>query len=211
MILDIPSMAQKDAYKILSNLVVPRPIALVTTLNVKGTVNAAPFSFFNLLGSNPPMCALGIAPTPAGALKHTARNIDAIKQFVVNIVTEEIAEAMNICAIDFPDEESELPAAGLTAAPGSKVVVPHIAESLASLECTLMSVQTLGKNRVIFGEIVAVHIRDDLFNPVTKYVAHEKMNVVGRMGSPNWYTHTRDQFEMTRMSYDEYKSGLKGE
>lgn len=207
MVFDIPALAPKDAYKVLTNLVVPRPIALVTTLSAKGVVNAAPFSFFNMLGNNPPVVALGISPGPGGAIKHTAANIEVSKQFVVNIVTEEIANAMNICGVDFPENESELEVSGLTATPSTKVAPPRILEAPAALECKLMDVHTLGKNRIIFGEVISLFVRDEVVDAKTFYVAHEKVHIIGRMGSPNWYARTREQFELPRLSYDALKLG----
>src|SRR5688500_523469 len=127
--IDPASLKPSDCYKLLTCLIVPRPIALVTTLGADGIVNAAPFSFFNVLGSEPPVVVLGVGDRSDGDPKDTALNIRRSGEFVVNVVTEEIAEAMNVCATDFPHGRSELEAAGLTPAASAKVRTPRIAES----------------------------------------------------------------------------------
>src|SRR4028119_647196 len=98
---DLRELSSRDRYKLLVSVVVPRPIALVTSLNATGHVNAAPFSFFNVMGSDPPLVVLGIGDRSPGAPKDTAHNIRCAGEFVVNIVDEAIAEKMNICAVDF--------------------------------------------------------------------------------------------------------------
>src|SRR6516165_12690388 len=113
------------AYPLLASLVTPRPIALVTSINAAGRVNAAPFSFFNLLGANPPICAFAPGDRDDGTPKDTALNIRAMHEFVVNLVDEGIAEGMNQCAAALPYGESELQHAGLTAAPSSVVKPPR--------------------------------------------------------------------------------------
>lgn len=186
------------AYPILSGLVTPRPIALVTTLGPDGVVNAAPFSFFNLLGADPPICAFAPADREDGLPKDTARNIRLNHEFVVNLVDEAIAEAMNRCAVSLPYGESELRQAGLTTAPSVAVRVPRLAESPVSLECTEHSTLHIGDNRVVIGVIHRLHAREGLIDPQTLRVNHDQLHVIGRMAGPNWYCRTRDRFEMIR-------------
>jgi len=177
---------------------VPRPIALVTTLGPDGTVNAAPFSFFNVLGANPPICAFAPSDRPDGTPKDTALNVRAAHEFVVNLVDEAIAEKMNLCAAPLPYGESELSFAKLTAAPSSAVKPPRIAESPASLECTEWGTLQIGGNRVVIGLIKRIHLRDELFDAEKKRIRPEKLSLIGRMSSPHWYCKTRDRFEMKR-------------
>lgn len=186
------------AYSILASLVVPRPIALVTTLGPEGVVNAAPFSFFNLLGADPPI--LGFAPGDRedGTPKDTARNIRARHEFVVNLVDESIAEAMNACAATLPYGESELANAGLSVAPSIALETPRLAEAHASLECREWGTLHIGGNRVIIGLIIRAHVRDDLFNEETLRVRHDLATPIGRMASPDWYCRTGDLFAMKR-------------
>jgi flavin reductase (DIM6/NTAB) family NADH-FMN oxidoreductase RutF len=186
------------AYTILASLVTPRPIALVTTVSADGKVNAAPFSFFNLLGANPPICAFAPGDRDNGTPKDTALNVRVMHEFVVNLVDEKIAGAMNQCAASLPFGESELARAGLTAAPSSIVKPPRIAESPASLECVEWGTLQIGKNRVVIGLIKRLHLRDELFDVETKRVRTEKLLTIGRMASPHWYCKTSDRFEMKR-------------
>jgi len=196
--LDLENQFAERAYPLLASLVTPRPIAFVTTISPDGKVNAAPFSFFNLLGAEPPI--LGICPGDRedGTPKDTARNIRLTHEFVVNLVDEAIAEAMNKCAASLPYGENELVHAGLHACASSSVKPPRIAESPASLECKEWGTLQIGDNRLIIGLIKRLHLRDELFDAENKRVRIEKLHVIGRMASPNWYCRTRDRFEMVR-------------
>jgi len=186
------------AYTILASLVTPRPIALVTTISADGKVNAAPFSFFNLMGANPPICAFAPGDRDDGTPKDTARNIRSGHEFVVNLVDEKIAEAMNQCAASLPFGENELVRAGLTAAPSSVVKPPRIVEAPASLECTEWGTLQIGGNRMVIGLIKRIHLRDELFDAEKKRIVTEKFFPIGRMASPHWYCKTSDRFEMKR-------------
>jgi flavin reductase (DIM6/NTAB) family NADH-FMN oxidoreductase RutF len=196
--LDLATQHANRAYAILSGLVTPRPIALVTTLGPDGVVNAAPFSFFNVFGSNPPYCAFAPADREDGTPKDTARNIRLNQEFVVNLVDEAIAEAMSQCAASLPYGVSELQNAGLTTAPSSIVKPPRIAESPVSLECVEHSTIQIGGNRLVLGLIKRLHARDGLIDPQTLRVNQDQLQTIGRMAGPNWYCRTRDRFEMVR-------------
>jgi flavin reductase (DIM6/NTAB) family NADH-FMN oxidoreductase RutF len=194
-----------DNYKLLTNLVVPRPIAWVTSQNADGVVNLAPFSFFNAVSGNPIYLIVSVGTDDArekdGGMKDTAKNILASGEFVVNMVTEELFDAMNVSAADFPEGESELEAANLHAAPSVKVKPPRIAESQASMECKLHSSQQLGKNTLIIGEVVMFHVADHLMGP-RMYV--NNFAPIGRLGSPSVYCRTTDRFDVARISYAEW-------
>jgi flavin reductase (DIM6/NTAB) family NADH-FMN oxidoreductase RutF len=196
--LDLENEFADRAYPLLVSLVTPRPIALVTTMSVDGKINAAPFSFFNLLGASPPICAFAPGDRDNGTPKDTALNVRAMHEFVVNLVDEKIAEAMNQCAASLPFGENELVRAGLTAAPSSIVKPPRIAEAPASLECVEWGTLQIGKNRVVIGLIKRLHVRDELFDAEKKRIHTDKLFTIGRMASPDWYCHTRDRFEMKR-------------
>jgi flavin reductase (DIM6/NTAB) family NADH-FMN oxidoreductase RutF len=144
--LDPSILSHADNYKLLTNLVVPRPIAWVSTQSTDGVVNLAPFSFFNVVGSNPPYIIISISENE-GQPKDTARNILDSGAFVVNLVTEDLFDAMNISAADFPSEQSELEAGKLHTAPSVQIKAPRVAEAQASLECKLFSVQPLPANK----------------------------------------------------------------
>ncbi len=196
--LDLENQFADRAYPILASLVTPRPIALVTTLSPDGRVNAAPFSFFNLLGAQPPILAFAPGDRDNGIPKDTALNVRATHEFVVNLVDEAIAEAMNQCAASLPYGENELVHAGLHTAPSSSVKPPRIAESPASLECVEWGTLQIGGNRVVIGLIKRLHLRDELFDPEKRRIHTEKLLLIGRMASPHWYCRTRDRFEMIR-------------
>jgi len=196
--LDIETTYADRAYTLLASLVTPRPIAWVTTLNEDGTVNAAPFSFFNLLGANPPILGFCPGDQEDGRPKDTARNIRRSHEFVVNLVDEATAQAMNLTAATLPYGTGELAHAGLTTAASSTVAPPRIAESPASLECKEWGTIQIGDNRLIVGLIKRIQLRDDLFDLETKRIHTERFHPIGRMASPNWYCTTQDRFEMKR-------------
>jgi len=196
--LDLEGKHKERAYAMLVSLVTPRPIAWVTTLGPDGVVNAAPFSFFNALGANPPIIGFCPGDREEGVPKDTARNIRLSHEFVVNLVDESVAEAMNITAASLPYGLSELKSAGLTTAPSSVVKPPRIAEAPASLECAEWGTLQIGGNRLIIGLVKLIYVRDELFDTKTMRVRTEDFQVVGRMASPHWYCRTRDRFEMIR-------------
>jgi len=196
--LDLEKQFADRAYPILASLVTPRPIALVTSISPEGKVNAAPFSFFNVMGATPPICAFAPGDRDDGTPKDTARNIRTTHEFVVNLVDEAMAEAMNQCAASLPYGENELTRADLTAAPSSIVKPPRIAESPASLECVEWGTLQIGGNRMVIGLIKRLHLRDELFDAEKRRIHTEKLFTVGRMASPHWYCRTRDRFEMIR-------------
>ena len=196
--LDLEGQFADRAYPILASLVTPRPIALVTTVSPEGKVNAAPFSFFNLLGANPPILAFAPGDRDDGTPKDTARNIRLTHDFVINLVDEAIAEAMNKCAAPLPYGENELLPAGLHQAASSTVKPPRIVESPASLECQEWGTLQIGGNRVVIGLIKRLHLREELFDVEKKRVRSDKLLLIGRMSSPDWYCRTRDRFEMRR-------------
>jgi flavin reductase (DIM6/NTAB) family NADH-FMN oxidoreductase RutF len=196
--LDIENQFADRAYPILASLVTPRPIALVTTCGSTGKINAAPFSFFNLLGAHPPIVAFAPGDREDGTPKDTARNILLTHEFVINLVDEDMAEAMNQCAASLPYEEEEIVHAGLHTSPSSVVKPPRITEAPASLECKEWNTLEIGHNRVVIGVVRRVHLRDDLFDLEKRRVRSERLLVIGRMASPHWYCRTRDRFEMIR-------------
>lgn len=192
-----------DNYKLLTNLVVPRPIAWVTSQDADGTVNLAPFSFFNAVGSSPVYLIISVGRNPGGGPKDTATNILATGEFVVNLVTEELFAAMNLSAADFPPGHSELEAAGLHAAPSIRVRVPRVAEAPASLECRLHSTQELGANTLIIGEVVMFHVADHLVGPRLHI---QGFAPIGRLGSPSVYCRTTDRFDIPRISHAQWRA-----
>lgn len=201
--IDPARLSANENYKLLTNIVVPRPIAWVSTLNERGIVNLAPFSFFNAIGSDPLLVMISVAHNSDGSLKDTGRNIVARGEFVVNMVSEELMAAMNVSAADFPPDESELDAAGLAAVPSEKVAVPRVAAAPAALECRLHSTIPFGTYTLIIGEVVMFQVADALVGE--KLRLHD-FTPVGRMGSPAFYCRTTDRFEVPRVRYSDVKS-----
>jgi flavin reductase (DIM6/NTAB) family NADH-FMN oxidoreductase RutF len=195
-----------ENYKLLTNLVLPRPIAWVTTQSESGVVNLAPFSFFNAVGSDPLYVIISIGRRDDGELKDTANNIEFSREFVVNLVTEELFDAMNISAADFPAEQSELEAAHLHTARSVHIKTPRVAQSQASLECKLFSAQPLGANTLFIGEVVMFHVADHLIGPRLHV---NNFAPIGRLGSPSVYCRTTDRFDIARISYAQWLSSNK--
>jgi flavin reductase (DIM6/NTAB) family NADH-FMN oxidoreductase RutF len=196
--LDVEGEHASRAYALLVSLVTPRPIAWITTLSAAGVVNAAPFSFFNVLGSSPPIVGVCPGNRDGDTPKDTARNIRDNHEFVVNLVDEGVAEAMNRTSASVPYGVSELVGSGLSTAPSSLVAPPRILEAPASLECQEWGTLQIGDNRLIIGLVKRIHVRDELFDPATLRIKSELFQVIGRMASPNWYCRTGDRFEMVR-------------
>jgi flavin reductase (DIM6/NTAB) family NADH-FMN oxidoreductase RutF len=201
-------IAADRRYKILCSLVIPRPIALVTSISEDGLVNAAPYSFFNVFGDTPPIIALGLQRRPERTLKDTTANIHATGEFVVNLVDEALAEAVNITAIDFPPQESEIAAANLALAPSTEVKVPRIASAPAALECRwLHSVIFTAERELLLAEVVLAWTRDgvmdDKFN--VDFAAYQP---VGRLYY-SLYTRKPEVFEMQRVAYADWAKANK--
>lgn len=201
MLFDLAALDAQNAYKLLVSTVVPRPIAWITTQDIDGSVNAAPFSFFNAVSGNPPVVAIGIGGRAPGDAKDTGGNIRRTGEFVVNLVSDALAEKMNITAIDFDKSVNELSEAGLTTAPSAKIRPPRIAESPVALECERLVIVDVGIDRsVVLGRVLAIHIADDcVLDPARCYVDTHRLDLIGRMHGGGWYARTRDSFDLPRI------------
>lgn len=203
---DFDALTGRERYKLLIGAVVPRPIALVTTVDANGVVNAAPFSFFNCLSADPAILALGVEYRPEGAQKDTGRNVRDTQAFTVNIVSDAILEAMNVCAVPFEPGVDELRRAGLTAAPGTRVPCPFIAEAPAAFECRHHTTLGIGRTReIILGEVVTAHFREGVVDQARHYVDAAALDAVGRMGGAG-YARTRDYFDLPSLSVEEWNT-----
>lgn len=205
---DLKDLDPQLTYKLMTATVTPRPIAWVTTLGDDGTVNAAPYSFFNVMGHTPPTLVLGLLRDAQRGFKDTAAHIMAGSQFVVNLVPESLAEAMNLTSMDAPRGISELTIAGLTPLPSQHIAVPQIAESPVSFECTAHSVVVTGPEQaIVIGLIHAIRIEDAFLTDAEHgYVDTPKLNLIGRMHGSGWYARSTDRFQMTRPSYADWKA-----
>jgi flavin reductase (DIM6/NTAB) family NADH-FMN oxidoreductase RutF len=203
---DFRSLSARDRYKLMIGTMVPRPIALVTTVDPEGRINAAPFSFFNCLSADPPIVALGVENYPDLSFKDTALNIRLTEVFTVNIVSHAIAEAMHICAVPFAPEHDELQAAGLTAMPGTLVASPWIKEAPAAFECRRHVTLELGKSRqIILGEIVFAHYHHDVIDVDRLRIDPAKLDTIARLGG-NTCSTIRDRFEMPTPALPEFQA-----
>ena len=187
-------------YQHLIRIIVPRPIAWVSTVSASGTTNLAPFSFFTGVGSRPPSLLFCPANRRDGSPKDTLRNIGEVGDFVVNIVSESLAESMNATSAELPEDESEFDVFGIAAAASVVVRPPRVAEAPVSLECQVMQVLALddgpGAANIVIGRIVHMHIADRVLDPAG-FVAPGLLDAVGRLGG-SAYCRTRDAFEMPR-------------
>ncbi|WP_027481010.1 flavin reductase family protein [Deinococcus pimensis] len=207
---DMADLASGDRYKLLTGVVVPRPIAWVTTLNPDGSVNAAPYSFYGAMGSDPPLVAFGPGNRDRATAKDTAANVRREREFVVNVVTADLADAMNVTGADFPHGEEELAHAGLTTVPSALVRAPRIAESPVHLECRELMTLEVGRNRVVLGEVVTIHVRDDLMLDAARFhVDTPALGALGRMGGRGGYVRTTDLLEIPRLTLAQWRERVE--
>ena len=206
MLFDFATLSAQDRYKLLVSTIVPRPIAWVVTQDPAGVLNAAPYSFFNAFANEPPIVVIGIGTRGDGDAKDTGGNIRRTGQFVVNLVTEETAPAMNVTAIEFGPEVDELREAGLHALPSTKVAPPRIAESPVAFECELMQAIDLAEGRMlVIGRVLAMHVRDDaVLDPARCHIDTPRLNLVGRMHGRGTYARTGDTFELPRVTAEDW-------
>jgi len=212
-IFDLENGPKAAAYKLLIGLVAPRPIALITSMDEHGTLNAAPFSAFNYFSTDPPIVGVGVTNRPDREFvpKDTARNIRRTGEFVVNVVTEDIAEQMNLCAVDFPEGMNELEIAGFATAPSERVKPPRIAQAHAALECVEHATLEIGRGRIILGRVVRAYVEDQYVDPAGPYIKAEELHAIGRMNGLGKYVRTRDAFiTIPRQTYEAWKKGEKG-
>jgi len=202
---DMRALPMVTRYKIVNSTITPRPIAWVTTRSEAGVVNAAPYSFFNCVGTEPPLVTLGLLKDPATrSLKNTAANIIATGEFVVNLVCEDDAERMNQCSVDAPADVSEIDYAGIETAPSVLVAPPLIASSPVSFECRKVAALDIGAlQTVVIGEILMAHVRDEFItDPDRVYFDTPAMKLIGRTHGSGWYVRNSDSFQMDRPGYD---------
>jgi len=201
---DFAKVATADRYKLMSASITPRPIAWITTVSSDGVRNAAPYSFFNMMGSEPPLVAVGLMRRPDGSYKDSARNILDTGEFVVNLVSESDAPNMNLTCIDAPPDFDELDAANLSTEPSSLIAPPRIASAPVSMECRLYQSFEAGLTTVVLGEVLRFHIHDDLVDADRLHVDSLAMNLVARMHGAGWYTRCKDLLQLRRPEYAEW-------
>ncbi len=194
---DFTILSSSDRYRLLTNFVVPRPIALVTTRAENGHDNAAPMSFFNVFAQEPPLLILGLQARDGGAEKDTTSHIRRTGEFVVNMVDLGIAEKMIICGVNLARDVDELKLAGLTAVPSVKVEAARIAESPCSMECKLERIIDYPNRAIVIGQVVQMHVRNDCLDEAGRYVEPKTYQTIARMHGDS-YIVTDRQFELKK-------------
>ncbi len=204
---DLEEVGTQNAYKLLAATVMPRPIAWVVTQDREGGLNAAPYSFFNVMGSAPPTVALGLLADPVRGFKDTAKNILDTGEFVVNLVPERLVAAMNVTAIDAPRGVDELALAGLETLPSARVKPPRIAASPVSFECVSLSSVVTGPNQtVVIGRVLTVHVADDcVLNAERAHIDTPKLDLVARSYGSD-YVRSHDTFSLARPVWAEWNA-----
>lgn len=188
--LDPSTQTERENYKLLTSSIIPRPVAFVTSLSKEGVLNAAPFSYFNIVAANPPLISISVQRKSDGMQKDTARNIQDLEAFVVHITDENNVEAINRTAINLTPDESEIEFAGLTTVSSEKIKVPGIHEAAVRMECVLERIITLGGSEaapacdLIIGKVVLFHIAEEVH--VNGYLKSESLKPVSRLGGKNY-------------------------
>ena len=197
--IDPANLNRQDAHALLVGAILPRPIAFVSTVGKDGIHNIAPFSFFTGMSSKPAIVGFGVARRRDGAKKDTLVNIEYTKDYVINLVNEELAEAMNQAAGEYPSHVDEFKVAGLTPVKSDLVKSPRVAESPVNLECRLMQILEFGQspnvNSFIIGEVICVHVQEETW--IDGVIKASKVQAIGRLGE-DLYCRTKDIFEMKR-------------
>lgn len=208
---DLTAFTGRRSYKLLTSTVLPRPIAWIVSADAAGVLNAAPYSFFNAFSGSPPVVCIGMGMKREGP-KDTLANIRARGEFVINAVSEDLLEAMNVTAVDFPPDWDELQVAGLATRPCSQVGVPRIAASPVALECRLQQVLEVEQTgHIVVARVVAMHVADDaVIDRERCHIDSRRLRLVGRMQSPGVYVRTGDTIELPQMSFAEWQAQRGG-
>ena len=199
-VFDAGGLDATDRYKLMTGLIVPRPIGWIGSRGANGVNNLAPFSFFNMVSGTPPTLLFTTGMTVR--VKDSLANVRASGVFTVNIVTEEVAAAMNVTSDSFSPEVDEFATAGLTAIEGETVAAPMVAEAKANLECAVTHIHEVGEGpsaSVVFGEVLRFHVAESLLDGTR--IDFADLKAVGRLAG-SWYSRTSDLFEMERPGND---------
>ncbi len=200
MIIDVPSTDVVKIYRTLVEVVTPRPIAWVTTIDAEGRINLAPFSFFNAFGANPPVVVFSPGLRRDGTKKDTLRNLEIVHEFVLNAAVEDLAEPMNATSKELPPGQSEAEYAGLALQPSTKVRPPRVAVSPVHMECRVRQIVPIGDGPIaanlVIGEVLLIHIDDSVLDS-SGHVDPRKLRTIARLGG-DYYCRSTDLFEMKR-------------
>jgi len=200
LLIDVATSPVLDVYRLLVDVVTPRPIAWVTSIDPEGRVNLSPFSFYNAFGANPPVVVFSPTLRRDASRKDTLRNVEATGEFVLNAAVETLAEKVSLSSKELPYGDSEVELTGLTLLPSLKVKPPRLAETPVTLECKLLQIVPVGKGPIaanlVIGEVVVMHIDDGVLDDKGR-VDPRKLQTIARLGG-DYYCRTTDLFEMKR-------------
>jgi flavin reductase (DIM6/NTAB) family NADH-FMN oxidoreductase RutF len=207
---DFSKTPAADRYRVMASAITPRPIAWVTSQSAAGLRNAAPFSFFNMMGADPPIVVLGMARRADGSLKDSTANMLETGEFVVNLVCEADVAAMNLTCIDAPSDVDEIALAGLDVVPSLGVAPPRIASAPVSMECRVHQHQAIGTTTLVIGEVLHFHLCDAFWNAERRHVDTPAMHLVGRVHGGGWYARGTDLFALDRPSWASWEKERGG-
>jgi flavin reductase (DIM6/NTAB) family NADH-FMN oxidoreductase RutF len=198
---DPNNLKQQDFYYLLSDIVVPRPIAWVSTVSDGGVSNLAPFSAYAMVSAKPPLVCFSVMTTRDGRKKDTILNIETTREFVVSVVTEDLAEVMNLTSAPYPRDVSEYEKVGLTPVKADLIKAPMVGESPINMECAVLQILEFGKapslSNLVIGEVLLIHVADELYDKKNRRISGLK--AFGRLGGDgDIYCRTRDTFQMKR-------------
>ncbi|WP_297889002.1 flavin reductase family protein [Sulfurihydrogenibium sp.] len=185
MVFDVRNLTEEQVYKLMISTIAPRPIAWISTVSKDGIYNIAPFSFYMGISSSPPLIAVSIGKKDEEKKKDTWKNIEETGEFVINVVTYDLVEKMNITALPFDENVDEFKESGLTPIPSEIVKAPRIKESPINIECKKFMILEIADMGLIFGEILRYHIEDSLINE-KGYVDNRKVKLIGRLGGADY-------------------------
>jgi len=194
--IEMDRLSSGASYKLLTALVVPRPIAWISTLHLDGRVNLAPYSFFNVLGNRPPVVAFGPGYKTDGSTKDTAANAERSGEFVINMVDPSLVAPMHQSAAPYPADVSEAELLGIEMVASHTLRTPGVRASRVRLECAFERRLVIGENQILFGLVRHMYAEDGLLDPQTLHLAPQAFTGVGRLQGPGWYCTTSDQFDL---------------
>ena len=202
---DFAELSATDRYRLMASAITPRPIAWVTSQSAEGVRNAAPYSFFNMMGADPPIVVIGMMRRADGTHKDSAANVIATGECVVNLVSEADAPAMNLTCIDAPPAIDEVALAGLTTAPSLAVAPPRIASAPVAMECRVHALHEIGTTTLVIARVLHFHVRDEFYDPARRRLDTPAMQLVGRVHGTGFYARATDLFELVRPEWATYR------
>lgn len=201
---DFSQLSAMDRYRLMASAITPRPIAWVTSQSAGGARNAAPYSFFNMMGADPPIVVIGMMRRADGTHKDSAANLLATGEFVVNLVSEADAPAMNLTCIDAPPGIDEIALADLATAPSLAIAPPRIASAPVAMECRVYQTEEIGTTTLVIGQVLHFHVQDRFYDPASRRIDTPAMHLVGRVHGSGFYARGTDLFELQRPLWSEF-------